>query len=296
MEKTSLSKIIKFVPEKDTAESSAATVVSLFQCEASEDGFNPLERLINESVSSAVSAGQSQETELQIKKQEAEALLDAARQEAEALKKEAKKQLSEAEQIVKQKQAEAAGILEKANKRADEIEQQAYNAAFAQGKKDGEQLGLKEYQAKAKRLEGVLEEIASLGDAILKRYETELVLLCIELARAVLMHEARTSPETIISVLKSAVNEAVEGSRLEIHLNPTDARLLPESLKQELKKPGAMPIAFLEDDAVSQGGCFIETDFGVIDATTQKRWQAVRDTMEKMLDKSVALLISKSSD
>lgn len=288
-----MSKIIKFVPEKDTAEGSA-TVVSLFQCEASEEGFNPLERLINDSViSSAVSAGQSQETELQIKKQEAEALLDAARQEAEAIKKEARKQLSEAEQIVKQKQAEAAGILERANKRAEEIEQQAYNAAFAQGKKDGEQLGLKEYQAKAKRLEEFLEEIAHLGDAILKRYETELVLLCVELSRAVLMHEARTSPETIVSVLKAAVNQAVEGSRLEIHLNSTDARLLPESLKQELKKPGSMPIVFLEDDAVSQGGCFIETDFGVIDATTQKRWQAVRDAMEKMLDKSIALLINK---
>ncbi len=288
MEKTSLSKIIKFLSEDDTPLAGASKgVVPLFQRSANNDSFNPLETLLSDRGGRNDSGmDQPHETELEAKQRKATAEIEAARLEAEKLLKEAGQELAKARQNTQKKQAEADSILEKARKKAIEIEQDAYNSGFAQGKKDGEDLGLREYQAKGKRLEQLISEISTLGDSILKRYETELVLLCTELSRAILMHEARTSSETIKMVLKEAAKEAVEGSRLEIHINPMDSTLLPETIQDELKRPGAMPVVFVEDQAVDEGGCLIETDFGVIDATVQRRWQAVREKIEKMFNEN----------
>ena len=175
-------------------------------------------------------------------------------------------------------------ILDEARKKAADIETNAYNQGYAQGQKDGEEFGRRQYEARCARLKGVIESIQTQGEAILGRYEQQLVRLCMDVSRCVVQREIDVSPETIILSIKEGLKQAVEGSRMDIRLNPRDAELAQDFVKNEIRIPGGHPVNIISDNQIGQGGCLIETDFGLIDATIDGRWQAVADAIKKVLD------------
>ncbi|MGQ9499407.1 MAG: FliH/SctL family protein [Dissulfurimicrobium sp.] len=179
---------------------------------------------------------------------------------------------------------EAETILENARKMAARIEAEAYDQGYAQGWKDGESLGRREYENKCSRLEDIINAIQSQADAIINRYESQLVRLCMEIARHIVHHEIEIMPETIIMSLKEALKQVVEGSELNIRLNPRDAELVHDFVEKKIKVTCGHPVNITPDSRISAGGCIIETDFGLIDATVDGKWQAVASTIKKTLN------------
>ncbi len=198
-------------------------------------------------------------------RKEAEAILSKARAEAESLKAEARETLAEARQ------------------KSAEIESEAYAQGFEQGKKDGEELGRRQYQATAQRLNGIIEKIQTQGSALFNEYEAQLVQLTLEVARKIVHHEIKTDPQTVVRCVRAAMEKVVEGSHLCIHLNPRDAELVGKEIEVDLNAPGRHPVEIKPDTKVEQGGCLIETEFGFVDATLGSKWQAVTQTLGQIL-------------
>lgn len=178
---------------------------------------------------------------------------------------------------------EAEAILENARKIAAKIEAEAYDQGYAQGRKDGEAFGRKQYETRCSRLKDVINAIQLQGDAIVSRYEQQLVRLCMEISRHIVHHEIEIMPETIILSIKEAMKQVVEGSQLNIRLNPRDVELVNDFVEKEIRVTGGHPVNITPDSRISAGGCIIETDFGLIDATVDGKWQAVSDAIKKVL-------------
>lgn len=179
---------------------------------------------------------------------------------------------------------EAEVILDEARKKAADLETNAYNQGYAQGQKDGEEFGRRQYETKCARLKDVMQSIQMQGAAILQRYESQLVRLCMDISRCIIHREIEISPETIILSLKEALKQAIEGSRMDIRLNPRDAEIAQDFVKGEIRTPGGHTVNIIPDSQIGQGGCLIETDFGLIDATIDGKWQAVTEAIKKVLD------------
>jgi flagellar assembly protein FliH len=179
---------------------------------------------------------------------------------------------------------EAQTILENARKMAARIEAEAYDQGYAQGQKDGEALGRRQYETRCSRLKDVIGAIQSQADAILNRYEPQLVRLCMEISRHIVHHEIEIMPETITLSIKEALKQVVEGSELNIRLNPRDAELAHDFVEKEIRVTGGHPVNITPDSRISAGGCIIETDFGLIDATVDGKWQAVVSAIKKTLN------------
>ncbi|MGB9712792.1 MAG: FliH/SctL family protein [Dissulfurimicrobium sp.] len=197
---------------------------------------------------------------------ECERDVEAARLEAEALREEART------------------ILENARKMAADIETEAYNQGYAQGQKDGEALGRKQYETRCARLKDVVSAIQSQAVAVIDKYEPQLVRLCMEISKAVIHREIETRPETIALCLKEAFKQVVEGSPLNIRLNPRDVEIASDFIEREARIAGGHPVNLTPDSRIDPGGCIIETDFGLIDATVDGKWQVVADAIKKILD------------
>jgi flagellar assembly protein FliH len=179
---------------------------------------------------------------------------------------------------------DAEAILENARKMAARIEAEAYDQGYAQGQKDGEALGRRQYETRCSRLKDVIGAIQSQADAILNRYEPQLVRLCMEISRHIVHHEIEIMPETITLSIKEALKQVVEGSELNIRLNPRDAELAHDFVEKEIRVTGGHPVNITPDSRISAGGCIIETDFGLIDATVDGKWQAVVSAIKKTLN------------
>ncbi len=199
-------------------------------------------------------------------RREAEQVLREAKAEAEALK-------SQAQQILKD-----------ARQKSAEIESEAYAQGFEQGKKDGEELGRRQYEATAQRLNEVIESIQTQGGQLLSKYEAQMVQLTLEVARQIVHQEIEIDPQIVVRCVKAAMDLIVEGSHLCIHLNPKDVELVGEEIQVDLSAPGRHPVEIKPDAKIERGGCLLETEFGLVDATLGARWQSVVHTIRQILN------------
>jgi flagellar assembly protein FliH len=151
--------------------------------------------------------------------------------------------------------------------------QEGYAKGEAEGRTQGEARARAQYEAQwQQRLAlaaSLIEGLEHLAERTRETLAEEIAALAVEIARRVLQDELRTSPERIVSLVRRLLEE--EGApHLTIRLHPEDLSLVREGLDAELAKGGHRLIA---DASIARGGCLVESDSHVIDATLPSRWR-----------------------
>lgn len=90
------------------------------------------------------------------------------------------------------------------------------------------------------------------------------------LARQVLRTELATRPELVGDVVSEALRTTLMNARhVVVRVHPEDLPLVAQGAGDILQSRGARLLA---DASVARGGCRVESDAGLIDATIQARW------------------------
>jgi len=167
------------------------------------------------------------------------------------------------------------------------LEQEAYEKGFAQGQKDGEELGRRQYETLANRLKEILKSLEEAVSEHVLTLEPQLFSLLKVMVEKLVLKEVSTSPEVIKTCLREALGHVVEQTQVKIHLHPDDVEFLEEVLG-ELREEFARIRDFeiLSDPNLSRGGCLLETEFGLIDATLDRRWREIFAKLEDESTKS----------
>ncbi len=234
-----------------------------------EPAFSDLNELLSESSENCARPHQHTSVQCTSKAEEAalEAarLLDEARQEAELIREKARKELAEAK------------------KRAEELEGEAYSQGFEQGKKDGLEIGRLQSEAAAKRFEKVIQGISRQAETLFVKHEAQLVSLSMEVARKLVLREIKSDPSIVLESIRAALTQAVSGNNLTIYLNPKDLELAKTFATDELEVSAGMAMELKGDPKIERGGCLIESEFGLVDATMKAKWEAVRSAIAEVL-------------
>jgi len=167
------------------------------------------------------------------------------------------------------------------------LEQEAYEKGFAQGQKDGEELGRRQYETLANRLKEILKGLEKTLSEHILALEPQLFTLLKLMTEKLVLKEVSVSPEVIKNCLREALTRVVEQTQVKIHLHPDDVEFLEEILG-ELREEFARVKDFeiVSDPSLSRGGCLLETDFGLIDATLDRRWREILARLEDESAKS----------
>ena len=169
------------------------------------------------------------------------------------------------------------------------IRQDAYNAGFATGEREGiHRTQLKVRQAAEQALAakvGSLERLMVNLMAPIAEQDTQiektLVHLVAHMTRQVIGRELRSDSSQITHVLREALKLLPMGAdNIRIHLNPQDFELA-KALRERHEENWRL----LEDEALLPGGCRIETAHSRIDAS-----------METRIEKAVAQLFDQLHD
>ena len=174
----------------------------------------------------------------------------------------------------------------------DEIEamqKQAYDEAFAQGKKDGYSQGFNEgskqgYEENVQMLQKKATEFVSLLESLSQPFkvldaevEKELVKLAIGIATQIIRREIKLDPGQVVAAAREAINVLpLSSQKISLHLHPEDAELVRSALSLD-----DISIAWriVEDPLITRGGCKVDTEVSHIDATVEKRLAAVISTI-----------------
>jgi flagellar assembly protein FliH len=217
---------------------------------------------------------------------EKEALLNSARAEAEIIVTGAKKAAEdEAERHKEELEAdrakvrgEAEAIVNEAKARAGQIEagaaaklEEARKASaaegFEQGRKDGYEAGMTDVGRLISRTRLIMERIQDKRLEVIEQAEQEMIDLTLLVARKVVKVISESSKQVVSENIKEAIGKIKTKGRIIVKVNLSDLDTAREHLDEFIKlMESSGDIQILEDSSIDSGGCYIETDFGEIDA------------------------------
>ena len=116
--------------------------------------------------------------------------------------------------------------------------------------------------------------LASFGDELAglqQEMARTLAITATQLARRIVRSELGLRPELIAHVAQEALDTLLLSAKhITLRVHPDDHALVADGAAEVLKARGARLLA---DASMTRGGCLVESDIGVIDASIDTRWR-----------------------
>jgi flagellar biosynthesis/type III secretory pathway protein FliH len=115
-------------------------------------------------------------------------------------------------------------------------------------------------------LAAALESLAEFRNDLRTRYERELLLLALGVAKKVVQQELAEHPEIWLTMIRSAVKQAVDRERILVRVPPDLAQYLlaqAPNLRSALEEVKELQI--VDDPSLPPLGCIIESRYGEVD-------------------------------
>jgi flagellar assembly protein FliH len=183
-------------------------------------------------------------------------------------------------------QEKAREIVAHAAAEAEQICQEAARQGLARGQAEARQ-----------QLSSSLVAFANAGQALIvfeerliSGHTAQLVRLALEIAEKIIQKSVQEDSQIVVSTLERAKREVTEAKHIRIWLHPKDVEVLRE-LRPDLIKIGkeaGRTIEVVAAEEVSRGGCRLETEIGIVDATIPVQTQEVH---RQLLDEESPKLI-----
>ncbi len=141
--------------------------------------------------------------------------------------------------------------------------QEAYERGFEEGQRQAER-GLSNV---FKTLREAIEEVYAIRERIFRESEEDLLKLSILVAGKIIQQEINIDRRILSNVVTAALENISDRDEVIIRLNPEDYKLFNTHKQLCLSCTGDEKVFNLKpDDAISAGGCIVDTLMGEIDA------------------------------
>ncbi len=182
---------------------------------------------------------------------------------------------AEADAALRSARAEAAALREDAQAQAEALREAAWQEGFYQGGVDARAAVDAELRAAwavrrdalRSELDAVAGDIGAARERLWQSQESEMVALCLDIARQVIKTEVAQNPNVVHAVLANALRRITDKDNVRVRVSVSDAPRVKEA-REDLMEivDGLRFIEIVEDRRVGDGGCVIETNAGTIDA------------------------------
>lgn len=175
--------------------------------------------------------------------------------------------LLEAKEVLEKAQEEAIAYKKNTEEDCETLKKQAWEEGFEKG------------------LEELNKHILSVDAQVKKIYDDmqkAVLSIALKAAQKIVKEELKTYPDTIVNIVMHALAPAKYDKQITIFVNEADLALLQGA---ESKIRGLLEQVLLlsikERPDVSKGGCIIETDSGIINASLEQQFDALQRAFEQ---------------
>lgn len=156
----------------------------------------------------------------------------------------------------------------------EQLQKQAYEEGFEQGRKDGLIAGEQEAQKQLQYLASILELFNAPLNELDETVVQQLVDLTTIIAGQVIRRELRADPGQIIAVVRECIKSLpITSRKVNIYLHPDDALLVRGAFSIDENVDQSWQI--IDDPVLTRGGCRIEAENSKIDATVEQQLNRV---------------------
>ncbi|MCB1081022.1 MAG: HrpE/YscL family type III secretion apparatus protein [Chlamydiia bacterium] len=108
--------------------------------------------------------------------------------------------------------------------------------------------------------------------------------LALKAAKKIVGRELESKPETIVDIVRQTLKPVTQSHHIRIFVSKQDKDAL-EKQKKELKTilEHVQTFVIEEREDVTPGGCIIETEAGIINASLENQWRALESAFEAFM-------------
>ena len=171
-------------------------------------------------------------------------------------------------------QEQAAALIAQAEAAAADIRDQARRQGAAEGREEMK----RELAPSLIAFANAGQSLIVLEEQLIARYAPDLVRLALAIAEKVIGHAVQADQRIAESVLERAKNEVAHARQIRIWLHPDDLKILAETRAELVRAEGASgrTIEIVGALEVGRGGCRVETESGIVDATLPTQLDEIR--------------------
>lgn len=110
----------------------------------------------------------------------------------------------------------------------------------------------------------------------------QILPLALKAAKKIVAKELELHPDTIVDIVLQTLAPVTQAQKVTIYVNKADKEIL-ETEKKQIKDifEQLKTLSILERGDISPGGCIIETEAGIINATIENQWRSLEAAFER---------------
>ncbi len=174
-----------------------------------------------------------------------------------------------AEELIEKARQDAAEHHKNTLKQAEQLKEEAKQEGFDEGLRTfNEQLLIFERALRAVRLE----------------LQKEIIPIALKAAKKIVGAQLELKPDAIVDIVVQALSPVMQNHRFTIYVSRGDKEILEANrpkLKSILEHMQVLNIQERSD--IAPGGCIIETEAGIINASLKNQWDALEAAFEKYM-------------
>jgi len=178
-------------------------------------------------------------------------------------------ELLKATDVLNKAKADVKTYLENNKKECQKLLAKAEEAGFNKGLSEFNKQIL-HYQERVKQLEHELQKT--------------ILPLALKAAKKIVSRELELKPETIVDIVRQTLKPVTQNHHIKIFVAKQDKRTL-EKEKKDLRNILEHVQTFIieEREDITPGGCIIETEAGIINASLENQWRALESAFEAFM-------------
>lgn len=186
-----------------------------------------------------------------------------------------------AEEVFAAAQQQVESILALAQQEAEQLRQAAYAEGLASGQAEGREQAKQEFLPALVAFAQIGQSLIVLEEQLVERFTPQMVRFALDVAEKVVGKALEEDPLIVAAILERARTELPQASSIRIWLHPLDYQLLNDCRPDLvwIGEKGGRSVEVLSSEEIERGGCRIETEMGVVDATVPVQFEEIRRQM-----------------
>lgn len=167
-------------------------------------------------------------------------------------------------------------LVSRAQEEASYIKQSAYQEGF--------NAGIQQAQEDLENFRNTLGAFVNADERVFEEIAPHILPIAMEIAQKVIKTEVKTDPQivldTIVDVLKTlSKNEP----KIVLRVNPVQVQYIKDTLPEQIRLLGMeTKLSILSDDGITEGGCVVQTNNGLVDASIEAQLEIVQNALRSM--------------
>lgn len=149
---------------------------------------------------------------------------------------------------------------------------------------EGYKAGLEQVKEDLQQIRNALVDFSKAKQEVFEYIAPDILEISIDIARKIVKKEIEQDPQVVLdSILEVLKTISRDETKIIIKVNPSQVALAKENMPEIISSLGMdIKTNVIGDDTISTGGCIVQTNNGIVDATVETQLEIIKEAFKGM--------------